>query len=644
MLTGAVSFSYGVVNGIASEIPELEPGQRPPVEQDGYMYASDGKTILAVLRGRESRIVVTSDEISPLVKQAVVAVEDRRFWEHRGVDLRGIARAAWADVRHKEFVQGGSTITQQFVKNAYTEDARSVSRKLKEAILAWQLERRWSKDRILTAYLNTVYFGNGAYGVEMASKVYFGKRAKDLTLAQAALLAGIPANPSEYDVIANPRAARDRRDTVLRLMLDQRLIGRSSYEAALAARLPDPDDVTLPGTIGPGQYFAEYVKQQLVRFYGSGEVFGGGLRVYTSIELELQRLAREAIGKWLPEQRGPSAALVAIDPRDGRVLAIVGGNNFRESQFNVAAQGKRQAGSAFKPFVLAAALAKGIAPETSFESKPVEIGGWSVQNYEGSYLGLVDVETGTVYSDNSVYAQLAAQVGVDSIRTIARALGIKSRLDRHLGISLGTEEVNPLEMARAFASLANGGARVDGKLLRNEPRAVLRVVDGRRIDSNEPLHRQVLDPDDAALATSILQKVVEQGTGRAAALDDRPVAGKTGTTENHGDAWFVGYTPQLAVAVWVGYRSRVKPMLTEFQGEPVAGGTYPALIWRTFMKSALKHLEEPPEEFAPPADHYAAPVSVVVRNGRWLLDDGSCPDSQQIVFFAGFEPHEQASC
>ena len=482
MLTGAVSFSYGVVNGIASEIPKLDPGQRPPVEEDGFIYASDGKTILAVLRGRESRIVVTSDEISPLVKQAVVAVEDRRFWEHRGVDVRGIARAAWADVRQKEFVQGGSTITQQFVKNAYTENERSVSRKLKEAILAWQLERRWSKDRILTAYLNTVYFGNGAYGVEMASKVYFHKRARDLTVPQAALLAGIPANPSEYDVIANPAAARERRDTVLRLMLEQGLIRRPAYEAALAAPLPNPDDVTLPGTVGPGQYFAEYVKQQLVRYYGESEVFGGGLRVYTSIELELQRLATEAIGKWLPEQKGPSAALVAIDPRDGRVLAIVGGNNFRESQFNVAAQGRRQAGSAFKPFVLAAALAKGIAPETTFESEPVEIGGWSVQNYEGSYLGLVDVETGTVYSDNSIYAQLAEQVGVDGIRTVARALGIKSRLDRHLAISLGTEEVNPLEMARAFASLANGGARVDGKLLGNQPRAVLRVVDGRRID------------------------------------------------------------------------------------------------------------------------------------------------------------------
>jgi penicillin-binding protein 1A len=644
MMTGAVSFSYGVVSGIASEIPRLDPGRPPPVQQDGYIYASDGKTVLAVLRGRESRIVVTSERISPLVKQAVVAVEDRRFWEHRGVDLRGIARAAWADVRHKEFVQGGSTITQQFVKNAYTEDARSVSRKLKEAILAWQLERRWSKDRILTAYLNTVYFGNGAYGVEMASRVYFQKRAKDLTLAEAALLAGIPANPSEYDVISNRASARDRRNTVLRLMLEQRLITEAAYEDARANRLPDPDDVALPGTVGPAQYFAEYVKQQLVRYYGHDEVFGGGLRVYTSIELKLQRLAREAIRKWLPGRKGPSAALVAIDPRDGRVLAIMGGKSFRRSQFNLAVQGKRQAGSAFKPFVLAAALAKGIAPETSFESKPVTIGGWSVSNYEGSYLGLVDVETGTVYSDNSVYAQLAAQVGPDSIRTIARALGIKSRLDRHLGISLGTEEVNPLEMARAFASLANGGARVDGKVLRNEPRAVLRVVDGRRIDSNEPVHRQVLDPDDAALVTSILQKVVEQGTGRAAALEDRPVAGKTGTTENHGDAWFVGYTPQLAVAVWVGYRSRVKPMLTEYEGEPVAGGTFPALIWRTFMKAAVKHLEEPPEEFPVPAHHYAAPVTVVTRNGRWLLDDGSCPDSRQIVFFAGFEPEEQASC
>ena len=643
--TAAFSFAYGLVAAIASEIPELEPGRETRVQEDGYIYASDERTVLAVLRGEESRVVVGSEAISPLAKQAVVAVEDRRFWEHRGVDFRGVVRALWADLRQREVIQGGSTITQQFVKNTYTKNERTISRKLKEALLAWQLERRWSKDRILTAYLNTVYFGNGAYGIEMASRVYFGKHARDLTLDEAALLAGIPANPSAYDVISDRDEARSRRDTVLRLMLEQGLIERADYERARSAPLPAPEEIRLPGNrVARAPYFAEYVKQQLVRHYGSGKVFGGGLRVHTSIDLDLQRLGLEAIERWLPGKKGPSAALVALDPRDGRVLAIVGGRNFRASQFNLAVHAKRQAGSAFKPFVLAAALAKGISPETTFDSKPVTIGGWSVGNYEGSYLGTADVETGTIYSDNAVYAQLGAQVGVDGIRTMARVLGIKSRLKRHLAISLGTEEVNALEMTRAYASLANGGARVDGRLFGNEPRAVVRVVDGRRIDTNDPIPRQVLDENDAALVTALLEKVVAMGTGRAAALEGRPVAGKTGTTENHGDAWFVGYTPQLAVAVWVGYRSRVRPMLTEFQGEPVAGGTYPALIFRSFTTAALRHLKEPPQDFAPPEDDYAIPVRVVSRGGEWLLDDGTCPDSREIVFFAGFEPNEQASC
>ena len=241
-----------------------------------------------MLRGDEARTILGSDEIAPIMKQAIVAVEDRRFYEHRGVDLRGIFRAVWADIRNKEIVQGGSTITQQFVKNTYIKPERTVSRKLKEAALAWQLERRWSKDRILTAYLNTIYFGNGAYGIGMAARVYFDKHARDLTLAEAALLAGIPVNPTAYDPIANPTSAKARRDTVLTLMFGQGLITREQYDVAREAPLPSPDQVHLPGTRGPAQYFAEYVKSQLIPYYGSGKVFGGGLKVHTTIDLEIQ--------------------------------------------------------------------------------------------------------------------------------------------------------------------------------------------------------------------------------------------------------------------------------------------------------------------------------------------------------------------
>jgi penicillin-binding protein 1A len=648
-LVVAVSFAYGLVSSIASELPELEPGKERRTERIGYIYASDGKTVLATLRGSESRVVVKSDEIAPVMKQAIVAVEDRRFWNHAGVDIRGMARAFWADVRQKKVVQGGSTITQQFIKNQYTRDDRTVSRKLKEAALAWQLEQRWSKDRILTAYLNTIYFGNGAYGIEMAARVYFDKHATKLTLAEAALLAGIPANPAAFDPAASPKAARARRATVLRLMLEQNLITRRDFEAADDVRLPRPKSIGLPATRGRVGYFAEYVKQQLVPYYGSGKVFGGGLKVYTSIDLELQKLAQESIDNWLPSPKGPAAALVAVDPRDGRVLAMVGGRNFRKSQFNLAVQGERQTGSAFKPFVLATALDEGVSPETVLTSEPtvINLGDklWSVANYEGAYLGPISVEEATVHSDNAVYAQLTAQVGPGNVARMARRLGVTRPLEDYFAIGLGVEAVSPLEMARAFAAFAAGGARVDGSVLGNVPRAVLRVQDGRRADSNDAVRRQALDANDAAIVNSILQEVIQAGTGQRAELPDgRPAAGKTGTTENYGDAWFVGYTPQLAVAVWVGYPHRLKPMLTEFDGEPVAGGTYPALIWRSFTKGALAHLEEAPEFFEPPVYEAVVPEQVVYRGDRWLRDNGNCRDAQTIVYFAGQEPQAQAPC
>ena len=639
---------YGLVTAIAREIPELEPRRQASLEQDGYSYAADGKARLAVLRGSESRVVVKSEEIAPVVKQAVVAVEDRRFWEHRGVDVRGIARAVWADIREQELVQGGSTITQQFVKNTHRRRDRTISRKLKEAALAWQLEQRWSKDRILTAYLNTVYFGNGAYGVEMAARVYFHKRARELTLPEAALLAGIPANPSAYDPVTNRRAARARRATVLRLMHEQGLVTAAERRDAGATRLPRAQDVRLPGTRGPAPYFVEYVKQQLISHYGSGKVFGGGLHITTSIDLDLQKIARASVETWLGKGKGPSAALVAIDPRDGRLLAMYGGTSFRESQFNLAVQGERQAGSAFKPFVLATALSLGISPQTGFESEPtvINLGDklWSVGNYEGSYLGSIDLREATTFSDNAVYAQLTAHVGPRNVRRMAHALGVASPLDDYFAIGLGVEAVNPLELARAFASFANGGARVDGRVLGNRPRAVLRVAHGKRIDNNVPVKKQILDPNDSAVLTSMLQEVVEDGTGKRAALDDRPVAGKTGTTENYGDAWFVGYTPQLAVAVWVGYPNKLVPMLTEFNGDPVAGGTFPALIWKTFMQRALRHMHEPPQFFPSPAWEPAVPVRVVRRGGKWLVDNGNCRDGREILYVSGFEPEQPAPC
>jgi penicillin-binding protein 1A len=648
---GLASFSVGLVTAIAGEIPSLDPS-RIHNQTDGFIYASNGR-VLSVLRGSQSRIILRSYQISPLMKQAIVAIEDKRFYEHRGVDLRGIMRAVWADIRGGRAVQGGSTITQQFVKNTYTKNQHSIARKLREAALAWQLEQRWSKDRILTAYLNTIYFGNGAYGVEQAAQTYFHHSAAPgkLSLAEAALLAGIPEDPAAYDPAANQDAARARRNLVLREMLDQGDISKALYAHATREPMPKRQDIQLPGDQGPAQYFANYVKQQLVDRYGSGRVFGGGLKVYTTIDLKLQKMARQSIGKWLTNPAGPTAALVAIDPRDGRVLAMFGGNNYRKSQFNLAVQGERQAGSSFKPFVLATALKEGVAPSTTFVSKPVTIdaGGrlWEVHNYEDEYLGPITIQQATAYSDNAVFAQLTKLVGPRNIASTAHSLGITTRLLPYFSIGLGAQGVNPLEMARAFSAFADDGKRIDGRRFGDQPRVILKVANekGRAIDDNTPRPVQALSSDDANIVTALLQNVIRYGTGKAAALSGgRPAAGKTGTTENYGDAWFVGYTPQLVTAVWVGYPNRLRPMTYEFHGKPVAGGTFPALIWKSFMERALPYLNDPPESFPSVSLPYGSPKNVAYRDGRLQLDNGYCRDTETIEYFGGSGPSRTADC
>ena len=640
------SFTFGLVTAVASEAPKCDPA-RQQHQVNTRIYDSTGRRILAVLRGSENRVLVDYDDISPLMKQAMVAVEDRRYFEHRGVDMRAIARALWADIRKQGVVQGGSTITQQFIKNSCSDTSRSIGRKVREATLAWGLEQRWSKKKILTAYLNTVYFGNGAYGIDQAARTYFGHRAKKMSLWEVALLAGIPADPSRFDPVANPRAAKQRRRTVLQLMLGMGTITPEQYRRA--DRQPLPKEVQRPDTRGPGGYFANYVTQQLVDKYKTRGVFGGGLVVHTTLDLGLQKIGHRAIARWLKDENGPAAALVAVDPRDGAIKAMIGGSNFRESQFNLAVQGERQAGSSFKPFVLAAALQQGISPETTFVSKPTTIflgdKGWPVSNYEDAYLGPIDLETATVQSDNAVYAQLTALVGPKTVRQTAQRLGVTSRLNDYFAIGLGAEAVNPLEMARAFSTFANRGRRVDGSIFGNKPRAISWVHHvGEKRRANAPVQRPVIEEEKADLINDILQKVVRQGTGRKAALADRPAAGKTGTTENYGDAWFVGYTPQLAVAVWVGYPNNLTPMLTEYEGEPVAGGTYPALIWKSFMDSALKYLEEEPAYFDPPSLPWPHPVNVVQRSGQIMVDNGLCRGPKSVWYFSDDTPEKEAPC
>jgi penicillin-binding protein 1A len=541
-------------------------------------------------------------------------------------------------------VQGGSTITQQFVKNQLTGSAHSVTRKLKEAALAWQLEQQWSKDKILTAYLNTVYFGNGAYGVEQASRIYFHHSAVTLKPAEAALLAGIPEDPSAYDPVAHPQAAKARRNLVLELLYQQGYITRSQYVSSTGYPMPDPESVSLPSTQGvAAPYFANYVKDQLVAHYGPRVAFGGGLRVRTTLDTNLQRYARQAIASVLPQDgNNPSVALVAIDAQTdpGAIRAMVGGSNYHHNQFNLATQGERQPGSSFKPFVLATALKEGVSPSsilTSSKQVTINAGGrlWQVNNYEGEALGPIDLSQAIAYSDNSVFSQLTALVGPQNVAQTAHELGITSKLEGYFAIGLGAEPATPLEMARAYTSFADGGKRIDGSVFGNQPRAIDWVEVNGKKQVNQPVPRSVLTANQAATVNQLLQGVVRYGTGKAAALPGWEVAGKTGTTENYGDAWFVGYTPQLVVAVWVGYPDRLVPMTYQFHGQPVAGGTFPALIWKAFMQKAIPYLKLQPETFSPPEPLYAAPVTVVNRGGVLERDDGVCKNTAQLAFYGG---------
>jgi membrane peptidoglycan carboxypeptidase len=412
--------------------------------------------------------------------------------------------------------------------------------------------------------------------------------------------------------------------------------------------LPRAADVHLPGIQGPAPYFVNYVKQQLIEKYGTRSVFGGGLDVQSTIDLRLQKLARQAIENVLKEPNGPSAALVSIRPKTGEVVAMYGGDNFRQSQFNLAVQGERQPGSSFKPFVLATALKQGIAPATTFPSKPVLIfigdKYWPVHNYENDYIGSADLTTATVVSDNSIFAQLTRLVGPANVARTAHELGITRHLNPYFAIGLGADAVSPLEMARAFSTFANEGRRVDSSAFGNRPRAIARIsnAEGRLVEDNKPVNRVVLDRDQDALLTNILEGVLRSGTGRRAQLPNRAAAGKTGTTENYGDAWFVGYTPQLATAVWVGYPNRLKPMLTEYHGQAVAGGTFPADIWRVFTQLAL--VGTTPESFPSYSYPYSTTKRVVWRDGVLRLDNGRCRATELVSYFVGRGPSRTADC
>jgi penicillin-binding protein 1A len=603
-----ISTVFGMMLSVAGDLPSLENHAQLRVARNSILDSGSGKTIqLANLTGFENRILDKQDEISPNVKNAVIAIEDKRFYEHHGVDYRGIARAVVQDIFRQRAAQGASTITQQFVKNVLeTQGKRTVFQKLREAALAYHLERKWSKDKILTQYLNTVYFGNGAYGIEAAARTYFGngptvydpyadKAAKTLAPWQGAYLAGMIASPSGYDPVQHPIASHARMELVLQQMLDQGVLTRAQFATERTYYI-NPKTVRPPRPDSRVPYYSSWVTQQLLdRYHSTGLVFGGGLKVTTSLDADLQAAAEQAIQGRIGGI-GPAASLVAIDNKTGEVKAMVGGSDFEKRPFNLATNGHRQPGSSFKPFTLIGALESGVSPGRTYVSAPKcfpvphsKGERFCPHNYENRYSGVNTLAGATVSSDNSIYAQVGLEdVGTNKIARVAHAMGIRTALSRNPAMVLGglKEGVTPLEMAYAFSTLANDGERVYGSLgtTSRSPVAIERVRDhdGHVRDENKVHRTRVIPFGVAEQAKSILAQVVQSGTGKAAQIGEF-AAGKTGTTENYGDAWFVGFNKELTVAVWVGYPDRLQPMLTEYRGGPVAGGTYPAEIWHDFL-------------------------------------------------------------
>ncbi|WP_187368868.1 transglycosylase domain-containing protein [Baekduia soli] len=636
-----ISTVFGMMMAVASDLPALEQLPQVAKRKNSVLYDVQGKRI-ATLASNQGRIIVTSDEIGANAKYAVIAVEDQRFYENSGVDLRGIGRAFYQDVIQGRSAQGGSTIAQQFVKNALqAQHNRTVFEKLREAAMAYHLTRKWSKERILTEYLNSVYFGNGAYGIEAAARTYFGADpnhnncgtpnhpmcASELTPAEAAMLAAIIASPSAYDPVAHPAAAIQRRNLVLKKMLQQDRITQAQYADAIQQqpfyKLAPPHLDTQPGT----EYFVSWVRQSLVDQVGPQQAFEGNLRVTTTLDLDLQKAAQQAVNTYLSWAGGPTAAVVAIDNETGEVRAMVGGRDYNTSPFNLATQGQRQPGSSFKPFILAEALRQGIGPGTVFPSRKrvFKVGKneqFVVNNFENEYAGQSTVANGLTFSDNSVFAALGIKVGTKKVARLAERMGIRTPVSSNLAMTLGglRQGVTPLDMAHAYETFAAHGRRISGTLGTADDGPVgiheidRETGDGiKTVKKNQLKAKRILSQKLADEEAQLLTGPVKFGTATRAQYGGF-AAGKTGTTENSGDAWFVGFTDRWTIAVWVGYPNTLKPMLTEFRGSAVTGGTFPAMIWHDFVVAAnriadARNAKERARQGLPPLPSGSTPSS-----------------------------------
>jgi penicillin-binding protein 1A len=721
---GSSGVAAGLIHLYLSDLPQIRYLEEYRPSAVTLIYDSRGRLIGELYQ--EKREPVPLSRISPMLVEATLAVEDERFYRHVGVDIKGIARAFWANVKHQGLVQGGSTITQQLTRGLFLTTEKTMSRKIKEAVLAVQIENRYSKEEILELYFNQIYLGGGVYGVEAAARKYFDRGASDLDLSQAAMIAGLPRAPAYYDPLRFPKRARQRRATVLRRMMELEIITPRQFQEANIAPLglvPQTADNLAP-------YFVEHVRQYLEERYGYTAVYQKGLEVYTTLDLDLQSAARQAVRKglerldreagwrrgeaalpaveagdvvpgledlhqgmvitgevvevgkrimtlkvdsWLgtvsaDSQRWPhledfsgifktgqwvrarvenepplhepvallldqepliQGAMIAVNPRNGHIMAMIGGYDFTASQFNRSVQARRQPGSAIKPLVYAAAVESGLTPADLILDAPIRYWDsvkkvyWEPRNFSGKFYGETTLLEGLTHSRNVVTIKLLSHLGVGKAIRFIRRLGIESPMEPNLSLALGTSEVSLLELTSAYSVFANGGIRA-------VPMFISRISDdqGRVLENHQPVYQKVLDPEISFVTLDMMRSVVNHGTGRIARSLGMAVAAKTGTTNNYQDTWFVGFTPAVAVGVWVGYDDN-RTIGRGGTGARVAGP-----IWVDFLEGVRSFLHS--GEFHPPED-------VVFRQidpGTGLLIGGDCPDWRLVAFVRGTEPRE----
>lgn len=632
LVTMAAALLALAVTGLA-DLPEAK------VPLTSTFYDRDGQVVAT--RFEQNRFAITLEQVPPALSEAFIAVEDHRFYRHFGLDVQALLRALWRNLQKGRLVEGGSTITQQLARNLFLTPEKTLSRKLQEALLAIQLERRFTKDEILEKYLNTIYFGHAAHGVEAASRTYFGKPAKELNLAEAALLAGIPRGPALYSPLLDFPAAKARQEVVLSRMEEEGYISRTEKESALARELVLRDRSPGVGDIQYGAYFIDYlVERELAAIFPDDPqiVYRGGLQIQTTLDREMQQAAEEALNLLpvLGGEQQPQVALVAIDPRDGGIRALVGGRDFRRSQFNRAippADIRRSPGSAFKPFVFAAALESGFTPATVRVSEPVSytVPGvpepYQPNEYGAEFFGPLTMRGALARSSNIVAIKTHMEIGPGKAVEMAGRLGIRSPVLAVPSLPLGTSHVTPLEMAAAYAAFANQGLRV-------QPLFITRITDstGRLLYENRPRLAPVLDERIAYLLTNMLRDVLRPGgTGSfLGPLVNRPAAAKTGTSEDHRDAYIVGYTPDLVAAVWVGNDDNSS------LGAGQTGGRLAGPVWANFMRQALRDV--PQNDFARP---YGLEEALICPETGLLHNPLCAVTPVQELFLAGTAPREQ---